>query len=295
MTEKERYATIGTWVEYFKSEERIRLSERTIRVRLMAAKIVGLTGRGKTGKVHQNAYFAESDVRRLCEDLLQDLPQADEEGLLIFQGVNHGTRESLSRHLGIAERTVKLRITENTPFIHAKDSCGRIRTFYPEAEIHELCQDLLENLPQANDDGVIELEGEVYGTVCSLSRRLAFSEEAIRSGITENTPSIKGKTSIGKIRPFYLESAIRDLFSDRLEDFPQANEKGLIEFDGEVYGTKRSLARLFGISERTVRLRITENTPFIRGKTRTGTIRFFYPESDIRKLCADLIAKQSKK
>jgi len=69
MTDKERYATIGTWVDVEGAE----ISDNAIRIRMKEAEVVGETARLKTGCVLRHGFYLESKVRGLCRDLLNRL------------------------------------------------------------------------------------------------------------------------------------------------------------------------------------------------------------------------------
>lgn len=70
MTDKERYASIGTWIKVFQ-ERGVSMHEQTLRKRLRKAGVVGETVRNQVGMVLREGFFAESDVRRVCCDLLK--------------------------------------------------------------------------------------------------------------------------------------------------------------------------------------------------------------------------------
>jgi len=76
MSEKERYATIGTWAKVFEKETGEAIVDDTVRSRMRAAGIVGIQGITKEGLHLPHGFYAESDVRQACKDLLNPLNAA---------------------------------------------------------------------------------------------------------------------------------------------------------------------------------------------------------------------------
>lgn len=253
--------------------------------------------RGKGGRGQLRDFYSLSAVQRLCADLLQDFPQADENGFFEKDGENWGTVESLSRLLGVSTPSIKSRIRKSSPKpIRGKDKMRRVHDFYRLSAIRRLCADLLGDFPQAAEDDLFKQDGETYGTIFTLSRLLGISFPTIKSRM-QKTPlkPIQGKSKIGAIQDFYALSDVRVLCQDLIQDLPQADKNGFFEQDGETYGSLPRLARHLDIAYQTIRSRMRKN-PLkpIQAKSR-GRVSHFYPENAVRKLCADLISKKSKK
>ncbi len=363
MGEKERFATIGTWVEVFQKEG-VRLSRTTIHDRLKQASVIGMTGRSRIGKLLRNSYFSESDVRRVCGDLLipmpeaggddlievsgkvygtvygiakilnisvtgiftrikhhslkpikgrsrqnnvrdyfslsemqrlctelsQELPSADENGLLKIGDTVYGTIASLSRVLGFSEAVVRSRIKKSTlaPF-RGKGHVGQILDFYPLPVVRQLCSDLAQDLPQADKTGSFTLDGKVYSTINGLSKVLKIDASTISSRLQNSeVRPIRGRDHFHRITDFYSALEARQLCQNLLEDIPCANNDGFIEFDGVIYGTPRSLSRLLDIGESAISRRKSKAKSSIQGKLKGGQVRTFYLASEMREICADL-------
>jgi len=289
MSEKERYATIGTWVEVFR-EEGAELSDTAIRDRIKKAGFVGTTARNSVGRVLRKGFHPESVVRNLVEDLIKPLPQADEDGFFESDGKTYGTIKSFSRALNISEKAIRRRLQQSTlKLIQGKDKTGHALDFYCLNEVRELCSDLLQALPQADEDGFFEIEGKTYGTIHSLSRALNVSYPTIQQRIQQSTlKPIQGKNKIGGVNDFYCLTDVRELCFDLLQTLPQANEDGFLESDGQTYGTIYSLSRALNISAPTIQRRIQQSTlKPIQGKNKIGGVNDFYCLNEIRELCSD--------
>jgi len=289
--EKERYAQPETWAEVFRQEGH-EVTIDTVRNRLHRARIRGVDARDSRKRNRKGIYYAESDVRRICSDLLMNLPRADEEGFVVIDDKVYGTFTGIARRLGISAPTVKRRLAgSSTEPIRALDDCWHFQSYYSVLEVQILCQDLLEELPQADEDGLIIIDSKIYGTTGSLSKLFGISLDYVKKTVRKHTlTSIRGKTRGGQIQTFHSEQEVRALFEDLLQDLPQANRDGLIIIEGESYRNQRSLSRLLGIAVGTIKNRMAEHSPTsIQGKAKGGQIQTFYSEQDIRALCQDLV------
>ena len=89
---------------------------------------------------------------------------------------------------------------------------------------------------------------------------------------------------------------VQALCADLCLKIPQADKSGLFEKDGVCYGTRKALARAFGMEHTTVRSRVKSSSiQSIKGRTKGGAMRDFYPEPAVREVCADLIEKRKKR
>jgi len=70
-----RYATAEAWAKYFQETEGVQIIYMTIRCRLKAAGIIGITGRNKIGRTLRNGFYSEKDVRETCMDLLMAIEE----------------------------------------------------------------------------------------------------------------------------------------------------------------------------------------------------------------------------
>ena len=297
MTEKERYATIGTWAECFNAEEGVSISEQSIGRRLANANVIGETARNRAGVILRNAYYSESDVRRSCVDLLGVTLQANKDGIIIVEGEQYGNLSSFSRFFELHPTTLKTELAKaSAPTVEAKDVSGKIGCFYHVESLKALFEDILV-LPKADEDGLIYVDGEIYGAIESMARYLDINPVLVGRRVRKaSLQSIRGRGMKGHAILFYPESKIRELCQDRLEDLPQCGEDSVLEIEGEAHRTLANIAKLIGSHPSTVKKRIEENKiPVVRGKTWRNRILPFYRVSVVREHCADLIAKKSKK
>jgi hypothetical protein len=296
MTDKERYATIGTWERIFR-EEGVKISIQTLRRRIAAAKINGKTGRNHMKVILKNGFYPESDIRQACSDLLQDFPLADSNGLVEIDGETYGHMHGLSKQLDIAGHTIQYRIMRSSlQFIQGKDSGGRLVKLYRLSDVRTLCIDLLQDFPRANKDGLIEIDEDVYGTIKGFATKFGVSRAFIKSRLEKGAVKIiQGRNASGRLVDYYLLSEVQMLCRDFLEDLPQTDKSGFIKIGGKVYGTRNSFSKRFGISATTIQSEIEESAlKSIRGKDNWGHLCDLFPETEVCELCARFLRVQPR-
>ncbi len=285
-------ATITTWVKYFEENEGIQISYVTIRNKLKEAGIIGLTARDRMGRIFKNSFYAETDIREVCADLLVEMPQADEEGFFELDGEKYGIIKAWERVFPISKPTIDSKLEQNqVKGIKGKDFQGKIRDFYTEIDIRIACADLLENLPLANKDGFFEKEGIKYGTAEAWSRILPISRGAIVVRLEQvKLKSIKGKDLRNRLADFHSESYVLSACADLLKEYlPQADEHGFFELNGVKYSTIRTWSKVLSISTVAITCRLKQaQIKSAKGKMK-GRISNFYSEPDVRSACANLL------
>ncbi len=286
-----RYATVTSWAKYFEEKEGVRIGKTTILRKLKNAEKIGITARNKLGRVFTEGFYSESDVRSACADLLQDLPQADENNFIEKDGIKYGTIKAWSRVLPISGPTVASRLKDShVKSIKGKDKKGHVFNFYSESDIRFACYDLLQGLSQADENGFFEKDGIKYGSIRAWSKVLSVSAPTITSRLKQSqVRGVEGKNFQGHKYTFYPEVDVRSACADLLEtELPQADEDRFFVKDGIKYGMIHSWSKVLPISQMTITRRLKHSRiKSIKGKDKLGRIRDFYSESDIRTTCAD--------
>lgn len=219
---------------------------------------------------------------------------------------HYRTRGSLANSIGIDLETLDQRLQSSG--IKPKEREGYVgdlkitHRFYPEAEVRELFKDLLEGLPQADEKGLLTKEGVSYGTRTAIARALGIGGHYLNARVASSTlRPIRGKDISGQIHYFYPESEVRELCKDiprsLPDDYPRAYGSGLLILGDTHYRTVSGLVRPLGFTYSAISRRINSSSlepvkGYVGG---APEIRDFYPVEEVRKLCADLIAKKSKK
>jgi superfamily II DNA or RNA helicase/AraC-like DNA-binding protein len=303
---EERFATVEAWARL------LNVSKNAIKNRTTHLK--GLTGKSSTGLLLENAFYAESEMRNACADLLQEMPSANEDGFVTLK-VDSGESQREERYatsgtwasLWNIPRSCIMRRLKNLPNIRARDGRARIQFFYSESIVRDACTDLLQAIPKADENGFFmnvtsetdQENVERFATLQTWSKHLDISAPAITRRM-QGKVGISGKTSVGIILEdaFYPESVVKNACADLLQEMPKADENGFFlgEIkDGdlikvEVFATLKTWSKELKISDATLYSRFN-GTKGMSGRTSNGNICIdgFYPESVARECCKDLL------
>jgi len=287
-----RYATVNSWVGHLKREEGIGISNKNIFKRLKKAKVIGVSAKDGSGRLLNNQYYSELDVRNACSDILT-APRVDGTGCYIKNDIRYASITFWSKKLQISPESIKRRLK--------KSKCLSIRVWtatlkadmYSESDIYNVCSDLLDaDIPQADDEGFFEIEGIKYGTFASWARELSVSGMCLKERILKINPkSVQGKDKQGKLWDFYSEVDIRISCPFLLkDDLPQADEDGYYLRDGEKYGPTSIWSEDLQIGDSTIK-KFLDKFGFQpeKGRNRRGALSNYYPESAIRSACSHLM------
>lgn len=276
--ETERYGHIPAWAA------ELGISDTTIANKIKERPFIfGKTERGQVLK-----FFAETDVRQACTDLLVPLPQADRQGFIEIGGTKYGSAYAWKKFLGIAIRQSHKRL-EELPFIEGKDISGRILRYYAENEIRQAYAELLAEAPTADDQGFIVVASIRYGTREAWGREFGVSAAGSLAKRLRRKPSIKGKVN-RRVWDFYSETDARSACVG-LSVPHQADKEGFLHIDGERYGTVEAWGRILNISTILIKSRLT-GIIGVTGKLGGNVVleRAFFAESTVRKRCARDVA-----
>lgn len=273
------YGTIGAW------SKKLGLVPSTIKKRITKG---GFAGKNIAGRIFN--FYPEKIVLEKCKDLIDVPYQVNEDGFFEINGERYGTTHAWGREMKVAYSTLFRRLIDIEGF-KGRDSGGRIRIFYPEKIVKEQCVELLADIPQANEDGFFEINGERYGTAFAWSKKFGVTNQLIKRYLKDK--GIKGKNMRGKICIFYSESEMRQKCINFMGELPQANKKGFFEIDGERYGNISAWGHELDISMPTIR-RYLEVEDGIDGRDAGGRIFAFYPEATVRERCSALLVDVPK-
>jgi hypothetical protein len=291
----ERFGTPQGWAKWFERHEGVRISDGTIRKKMKEAGVIGETARNKINHLVEGSYFSEGMVRRACGNLLdQGFVQAGSDGFAEVDGVRHGSVPGLSRLLGISPEAIFRRLDgAGLATVRCKDKTGWPCEFYSEPEIRRLCADLLAELPLADEDGFIEVAGESCGTIPALAQLFGLNYDTIESRVrSSGIIPILGKGKSGRIYEYFPKTAVGKLGCDALMLLPMSDMSKFLMMDGVRYGTINGLADFLGIAKATVFRRVKGSTVrSIAGRDESGNHGQYYPEPEIRRLCADLLTE----
>lgn len=198
------YGTTYSWGKWFG------LGKTTVTNRVPQEKCI----KGKYAHTHSKLY-AQEDVLEYCSDLIEGVLQTDDEGFVWHNDQWHGTvRAWAGFHPNISYATIQSKM-KDSPFIMGKGKKGPGK-LYAEQDILDKCADLIEDLPQADEDGFFTHENERYGTAQAWGNLHDLHASYIGKRLNDYE-GIKGKDPAGHVRKFYPESAVWKKCSDLLE------------------------------------------------------------------------------
>lgn len=252
--------------------------------------------RSRTGKSRGRrfTFYALSDLKKACGELLQELPRAGKNGTFNADNEVWIHRLALSRLLGLGNSTIALRI-----------QTGKVRTrrgltlngvpndFHSLSDVKKACADLLEGGPRVGMSGTFEADGEVWGTDRAVARMLEISPATLRKK-ADQVRRREGKNRSGRLSEMYSLTDAKRAFAHLLDELPPADKNGTFTSDGELFAPldllpsllddrigKIAIVSLLDCDGKEVRTR--------RGYTRRKRVVDFYAVRDIQELCKEFI------
>ena len=196
----------------------------------------------------------------------------------------------------ISDITIRRRLKEAGKIGEtARNKIGRLirGAYFSEQDVREACANLLSPLPQANEKSFFMLDGVRHGTIEFWSMELGLDRPAFHLRLRERPiMPLQGRSKAGNLCKFYSEPQVRDLMSDRIGEFPQANMNNFFVLEGCRHGTIYFWSKELGISEPICSRSLKKSQiPSIRGRCSGGQIRKFYAEPEIRELLSSHLKK----
>lgn len=290
--EVEKFGTSHAW------SKELGINEVTLARRLAQAE--GVSGRDGIGRLR--LFYSETEVRRLCIDLLASVPQGDKEDFIYLESEagtiqRFGTKSAWSRELGVSTETLRLRL-RGLNGIAGKSKRNVQGLFFSEEDVRERCPEhFLPDLLQADDFGFFVKNEERYGTSFSWAKEFGVTHPLMRS-LLAYEKGVSGRASTGQViqEGFYPNSVVQHRVS-WLQALPRADEAGFLQFqngESERFASGRTWAKIFGIAKSTLAARLKDYEG-VTGRTEQGNIleRSFFPESVVRERCKDLLSSRN--
>lgn len=316
MTNKERYATVGTWAEVFQKEGHS-ISGGGIKYKMEKAGIIGETARNRMGRVLRESFYAESDVRRVCSSLLVNLPQSNEEGIILQDGVEYALPRTWLSKLDskIDARTLIRRLEDaGCESISGLDRRrARRNGFYSKGDV--LSVTLSDTPHRLNEEGHVAIEGATYYSVKALSKQTGVPIAAIQIFSKKHElPHLMAKDdfghpirvySIGQIDsllkrfPKGLPRAVRKTRSEAERAkarsrrglrarLPRAVRSGYLDLDGKVFRTLRGWEAVLNVPYTRLRSGLQGvKAEAVQGMSAGGRVSDFFSEDDVQQALAD--------
>ena len=107
-----------------------------------------------------------------------------------------------------------------------------MKEFFAEEDLKASCSDLAENLPVADQDGYMVIDGVRGGTSRAWQRELKIKSDTIAKHVEKrNCPSIKGRLR-GNIYVFYSEPSVREACADISHGMPRVKKMNFLILNG---------------------------------------------------------------
>ncbi len=174
--------------------------------------------------------------------LAEELPTALGDDSIVLDGERYVTSTAWAIANTISPKAVFPRVASLTP-IKGKTTLGRIRDYYREVDIDNVCKELIET-DKANDDGFFVKEDVTYGMAEAWSNLTQTSKSSMYSRL-KNAAWISGKDRSGRIAKFYAQATVYLLMGERLE-LPKTNKDGFVDIQGVQYGTVTAWNNKYG-------------------------------------------------
>ncbi|MEK7084308.1 MAG: DEAD/DEAH box helicase family protein [Patescibacteria group bacterium] len=172
-------------------------------------------GEGKNHGGVLATFYSLSDMREACADLLEKMPRAGKDGTFTADGEVWGTTQAVTRILGLSKAWVTSRGFRCRKK-KGKNQSGLVTDFYAVSDAKNVCSDLLQEMPKAGKDGMFRVDGEEWGTVEALTRKLPISRPAVLAKIF-SFRSLKGKNCVGRVVDIYRLTDVKNACADLIK------------------------------------------------------------------------------
>lgn len=232
---------------------------------------------------HLTEFYPEELLQSLAKDLTSVELRVGPDGFLLFENVRYGTEDVILKEIGLTSKAIAARRDESkVRSITAKDRSGRPAKLFAIEDIKALCADLIERA-QVGPDGVLRQGGICYATIETILARIGdVSKGSIGKQALKRFRSLEGRDVGGRKRTLYAVEDV-EVYLGPLLSKPVADDSGLVEADGLIYGTKKSIAEALKVQRDLVsRVIKLYEIRTIQARSRRGAIDTFYSLSDVK-------------
>lgn len=280
--EEGRYGTCSAW------SRKCEHSEVTIKKYLNKKGCRPVEGKIKGEVCH---FYSELDFQEALSDLLS-IPRADVQGFVQIKGERYACLNVWSKKLGIHTNTIRTKLKKaQVEGVYAIS--GGMRTLvFREIDVTNACSDSLDDkLPEADVFGFFIKGDKKYGTIEAFTRTIGIKNHGLISNLIDENGlvAIEGKTRDGRVRRFYVETAVKTVCAHLTENIFQSSEEGFFEHRGEKYGLPVAWSRILPFSRNQIRIRLTKaGKEGLRGRRARGRVYKFYSLSDVKEVCGNM-------
>lgn len=220
---------------------------------------------GKTRKGQNVFFYALRDLREICNDLIhaiEQFPEAEGDGIYREKGKPWITIKRAQKELGIGEPAIIARLV-TTPCRNKQVRLkGTVITVFALEDLRAACNDLLDpDLIPLNRDGIGTVSGIAWYILKALAKRFGSINGPVKSRLDAGACTTKkGRLRSGQLVDCYPLKEATALCKDLIDrvSLPRAID-GSFSADGEVWVDLEPLAKWFGLSRPTVRIRLANS------------------------------------
>ncbi len=213
------------WVCLTVAVEMLNLTESAIIKRCLRQPVRVLQGRSSRNRLVD--YYALSDLRRVCADLIETLPQLDATGIVTIGDTKWGTLSALESVTQVSYMTLRTRVIEKgCRSLPAKDPCGRRVLIYEVNEVKAACADFIEATSrQLDSDSRCVFDGEEWVTVQGARNLWNISASAVTDRLRRRPiQHLLARDTAGRLVKIYrlreLQATLATLLASREADPP---------------------------------------------------------------------------
>ena len=228
-------------------------------------------------------------IKKAFPELIEDLPMADENDMILFNGEYYATLKTLDKNLGISKRAINIRVKKaKLPTKQFKARNGNLVEGFSVKKAKSLCADLLKKIPLIDENGIAIIDNEQYASVPQLAKFLGIAPTAINARIKKaGIRPTKARRKTGRIADVYNVKKIKTACFDILDhDLLIADESGWATKNGRKYASIKTIAEELKLSPAAINSRIKDLSS-VRGKR--GILTDFFSFDEVKKSCADLL------
>ncbi len=216
---------------------------------------------------------SETPSRPDKSDREQENSVADEE---LSELSRYGHIRAWAKTTGLSDTTI-LHTLRGAPWVLGIDEYGKQRKFYAEEEVREKLRKLFnaQTLPQANENGFLEIKGEWYAGIRILCKELKIAHRTLLPLLLE-VDQFEGKYETGHISIVYNVEQVRSTLEKKKKTW--ANAEGFLEREGRQYVHREGLQRKLGGH---LPHKLLKGVKVVEGQNSRGATCSFYSLKDI--------------
>lgn len=236
-------------------------------------------------------FYLVEDAEKIFADLL-DLPECDEEGFIVAEGVRWGTIGALASAIGVSTAVVAERLEKaGVSTMYGRNRNRRRFLFYRYEDALRVCGGSRHDLPQAGEDGFFEADGTRWGMEHEIAVELGISV-AFRRRLSSDCRKRDGRSRTGHVATFFAVEDVRREYAEQLSDLPTAGSDNVLNFENVEWLTLSAFADRHNTTSNAVAARVESSVVrSCRAKDQGGRVFTYYATPDLEVACAELLKK----